>query len=285
MISIEVNQRVGIIATSGAGKSTAAYTLLEDLRNRKYPVCILDVKNEYGGLPKTSVIYASQTKADKLVHALKKTNASCVVFMKDFSIEKKKKWIGKFLKECHKISRDVPIMIAIEEIRLFAPQQKNPLSKEPIADLAQGGRSEGYGCLLISQRSADIDKSILGSLTDLFIMQHILNQDQEYCKKFIGKERAAQLPYLKKGQALHVDFQNSNITEVQFPNNPRKKGGQTIAPIAVEPAPLDLTNKKEKATGNGKWIIIGGIIAMITIIAIIFIVIYFYINKDRDEMG
>ncbi len=282
-MNIEVNQRVGIVATSGAGKSNAAYTILEKLRIQKYPIVIMDHKNEYGGLPKTVILYASQTNAAALVNELKITNASVTVFMKDLTLKKKRKWISKFLLEAQRVSRDIPIMIVIEEARLYAPQSGNPSSKEPIMDLAQGGRSEGYGCLIITQRTSALDKNVLGSLTDLIIMRHVLPKDIEYLEDFVGRDKAQKVKHFQIGHAYHVDLERSQLEEIQFTKNENKKGGSTPQPTQVEPQAIGLKQKPQKDPKNPQWIVIGLVAAAIIIFTIIGIVLFFMMRKTPDD--
>lgn len=277
---IQVNQRVGLIATPGAGKSTAAFTLLEKLRLGKYPIAVIDVKNEYGGLPNTAIIYASQQNAAKLIDELKQTNASCIIFMKDMTLARKRKWINKFLLEAQRESRDIPIMIVLDEVRLYAPQGANTVCKEAILDLAQGGRSQGYGCMLISQRCAKIDKDLLGSLTDLYIFKHYLPQDLKYLEDFIPKEKVKKLPDFKTGQAYHLNFQGSTIEEIQFIDNPRKKGGGTPAPTPVNPTAFKPGKKPREEKDKGTLIaLIIGVIVILTIAG----AVIFYLLRKRDE--
>jgi len=257
--------------------------MLEQLRINKYPMVILDHKNEYGGLPKTPILYASQTNAALLVRELKNTNASCVVFMKDLTLRKKRAWIKKFLLECQRESRDIPIMIVIEELRLYAPQKSSPICKEAILDLAQGGRSEGYGCLLISQRCAEVDNNVLGSLTDLYIMRHYLPRDLDYLKDFLSKGEVAKLPAFKKGQAYHLNLDQSTMTEVQFEDNPRKKAGGTPTPTQVEPTTMNIKGQKRKESKDPKWIAIALVVGAVIVFTIIGIIMFLMLRKEEGE--
>jgi hypothetical protein len=191
------------------------------------------------------------------------------------------------VKECHRVKRDIPIMIVIEELRLFAPQKKHPVSKEPIEDLAQGGRSEGYGCLLISQKCQNIEKDVLSSLTDLFIMKHTIDQDIEYLSKYAGKGRAEKLPKFPKGHAFHINYRESGeITEVQFPLNPNKKGGDTVQPTPVDPQPLEIKGKKkkkEKHESDVKYMVIGGIVAIVVVVITVVIIVYLMIKGEEGD--
>lgn len=225
-LGIDTISRVGAVGVSGSGKSNTTHIILEHLRENNMPICVLDHKNEYTGLPGVRKLKGSQDP-EYLVNWLIKSNASVVVNLAKMSLAGKRKWVARFLLEALRRPRTVPIMIVIEELRLYCPYDENPPSKTPIIDLASGGRSEGYGCMLISQRCSKISKDAFSQLTDMLIHRHTFKTDIKWLSDWLGKEHGEKLSKFKTGEALYLDLDHGNIQQMQFPESDRKIRGQT----------------------------------------------------------
>jgi len=64
------------------------------------------------------------------------------------------------------------------------------------------GRKYGLGCLLITQRTANVTKTILNQCNTVFAMRTFDDTGKEFLSNYLGSEYASKLPSLKERQAV-----------------------------------------------------------------------------------
>jgi hypothetical protein len=64
------------------------------------------------------------------------------------------------------------------------------------------GRKYGLGCLLITQRTANVTKTILNQCNTIFAMRTFDETGKEFLSNYLGKEYASKLPSLKPRHAV-----------------------------------------------------------------------------------
>lgn len=64
------------------------------------------------------------------------------------------------------------------------------------------GRKYGLGCLLITQRTANVTKTILNQCNTVFAMRTFDNTGKEFLSNYLGDEYASKLPSLKERHAV-----------------------------------------------------------------------------------
>ncbi len=64
------------------------------------------------------------------------------------------------------------------------------------------GRKYGLGCLLITQRTANVTKTILNQCNTVFAMRTFDDTGKEFLSNYLGGEYAAKLPSLKERHAV-----------------------------------------------------------------------------------
>ena len=64
------------------------------------------------------------------------------------------------------------------------------------------GRKYGLGCLLITQRTANVTKTILNQCNTVFAMRIFDDTGKEFLSNYLGSEYASKLPSLKERQAI-----------------------------------------------------------------------------------
>ena len=67
------------------------------------------------------------------------------------------------------------------------------------------GRKYGLGCLLITQRTANVTKTILNQCNTVFAMRIFDDTGKEFLSNYLGSEYASKLPSLKERQAVSSD--------------------------------------------------------------------------------
>lgn len=233
MLKIKSNGRYSVLGSSGSGKSNFVFLLLEDLRNRKQPVIILDKKGEYLDLPGMYHVNPAYEKPKELPFKLRNSNASVVIDLRP--LKNPEAWIRDFLNTCMRLARKYPILVVIEEAHTYCPQRGKAISKKAVNKLAAEGRSAGYGFMLISQRCAKLDKNALDESEYLFLLRHNFPKDITYLEGVIGKDKAAENQGLADGQVqvCHLKTLQFDPPE-QVPLSTTKKSGHTPAAVSVD---------------------------------------------------
>lgn len=233
MIPVNSIGRYAVLGTSGTGKSNSTFVLLAELRRKGQPLVVLDHKGEYINLPGCEYIKAEYEEASSLPSRLRNSKVSVVIDLRgEDNIES---WIGDFINGCLKLPRQAPILIAIEEAHEYCPEgAKITKSKKAIRRLAQLGRSNGYGLMLISQNYAGLDKKAVGECLAVYIHRHHGKAQLEYLIKWLGDEMGDRIKQLKTGQVLHLDMVNWKFSTFQMPLSKEKKKGHTPQPVAVK---------------------------------------------------
>ncbi len=73
--------------------------------------------------------------------------------------------------------------VIIDEVHKFAPEGQKTESKEVIRGMFQENRSDGLGCIAITQRISRLDKTILSQADHLAIGKVTSFRDKEAVKK------------------------------------------------------------------------------------------------------
>jgi DNA helicase HerA-like ATPase len=83
------------------------------------------------------------------------------------------------------------------------------------------GRKYGLGCLLITQRTANVTKTILNQCHTIFAMRTFDDTGREFLANYLGKEHAAMLPALEERHAILFGKASSCETPVLIRLNDR----------------------------------------------------------------
>jgi hypothetical protein len=213
-------QTFAILAIRGAGKTCAATVIAEEMYKASLPWICLDPVGVWWGLRASPdgegkgipvVIFGGQhadlplTGGGKKIADALMSEPICAVL--DVSQESKRFWhtfLTDFCLRLMELNPDVPRHIFIEEAPEFVPQRTRvdltARCKEAVERLVRLGRNRGYGCTLISQRPATVDKDVLSQCENIFAMRTVGPHDRSALKEWMeGK----QLDALNKGAAEH----------------------------------------------------------------------------------
>lgn len=240
--------RIGILGGSGSGKSHTAYVFIKELRSKKYPVWILDISNDFGDLGKNKkkfkTLNAHKITGGLLPQKLRRTKQSVIVkFTRMKSIQDKRKWISSFIDACFDKINDNPAMIVIDEVHRFCPQ-KEPKDKDQkvcrdwVNELLSDGRKHGYGSMIITQRTAKLDKNALAECKRVFVGRHTLKNDLDSLNGYLGEfpiDVRKEIPRMKVGEVLDVNFEDFTIDRYKIKLDRTKKLGRTPKARGVDP--------------------------------------------------
>ena len=207
-----VGQCVAILGIRGSGKSNTAGVIFEELLAAQYPMSLVDIDGEYFGL---------KQKYEVLVvgggdHADVELNAASVNEVADLSLREgvpvildvsdmlggeREALVFDYLSRLWTLAGRLrsPYMIGIEECHEFIPQGVRTRMKDVISRIALRGRKRGLGAVIISQRSAKVEKDVLTQAGMLFLHRVVHEADMRVYsellpwRKLEAKEVVAQL--------------------------------------------------------------------------------------------
>lgn len=201
-----VTQTFAILAIRGAGKTTTAAVMAEEMYKRGLPWLCFDpvgvwwgmradkdgnpsgcqvvvIGGEHGDIP------LEKHSGARIAEALASENVFAVI---DVSIESKNTWrhfLTEFCLQLMQVSPHQPRHLFLEEAPEFVPQRSNIATtaqcKEAVERLVRLGRNRGYGCTLISQRPARVDKDVLSQCENLLVMRTTGPHDRHALEEWI----------------------------------------------------------------------------------------------------
>ena len=116
------------------------------------------------------------------------------------------------LKVCQKLGKvepgDARVCLIYEEAHSLVPEWNtvvNEGDKAAVNGTARAilqGRKFGLGCLLITQRTANVTKTILNQCNTIFAMRTFDDTGKEFLSNYIGRDYADALPNIREWQAV-----------------------------------------------------------------------------------
>lgn len=183
-----IGQCIAVLGIRGSGKSNTAGVIFEELLRQQYPMSIVDIEGEYFGLKEKYEVLVVGTGegveieidadcAAEIAEVSMEQNVPVVLdlsgFLSDERTDLLKEYLGALWNLAGKLRR--PYIIGIEEAHEFIPQGVKNELKELIARIALRGRKRGLGAIVVSQRSAKVDKDVLSQAGMLFL-HHVVHE-------------------------------------------------------------------------------------------------------------
>jgi uncharacterized protein len=185
-----VTETLALIANRGAGKSTTAVRLTEELHGADQTVVVLDPKGDWHGIRHNAagtgpglpfVIFGGDhadvplepTAGRLLAQVIVEHRLSCVLDLSAMSKTQARQFTLEFAEELYRRNRD-PIMVIVDEADLLVPQRASADVARLLGameDLAKRGRHRGIGVTFITQRGADVSKTVLDLVETLIVMR------------------------------------------------------------------------------------------------------------------
>ena len=238
------SQTVAILGRTGSGKSYAARGQIEALLDRGERVCIIDPTGIHWGLKsmadgKTAgyavAIFGglhadmeiTEASAAPLAKIVATENLPTIVDVSEMGIGERTRFMTHFLEALFRENRR-SLTFVVDEADLFAPQRPMPdqtVMFNRMEQIARRGRVRGFRPWLITQRPAELHKSVLSQASTLIAMRMTAPQDRDAMGAWIegqgdraaGKAILAELPKLPPGVgylwAPSLDF----LERVAFP--------------------------------------------------------------------
>jgi len=177
-----IGQCIAILGIRGSGKSNTAGVIFEELLRNNYPMSIVDIEGEYFGLKESYEVLVVGTgdgveieidadSAGEIAQVSMEQNVPVVLDLSGFLSDERTELLKAYLSSLWNLAGRLrrPYIIGIEEAHEFIPQGVKTELKEMIGRIALRGRKRGLGGIIVSQRSAKVDKDVLSQAGILFL--------------------------------------------------------------------------------------------------------------------
>lgn len=228
-----VTQAIGVLAKRRAGKSYLARRFAEELLRNGQQVVIVDPKGDWWGIrsaadgkgPGFAVTILGGEHADVpldaasgelVAHLVVEERVSVLLDLSLFSKGEVARFMSAFLETLYRLkAREAyrtPLMLIVDEGDAIAPQKPQKGEERMLGaanDIVRRGGQRGIGCMLVTQRSAVLNKNVLTQVELLITLRTIAPQDLDAINAWIDvhgtKEQRdtlmASLPSLPVGTA------------------------------------------------------------------------------------
>lgn len=228
-----VTQAIAILAKRRAGKSYTMRKIVEQLFETNQQVVIVDPKGDQWGIrssadgkkPGFPIVILGGEHGDiplevgsgELVAKLVvEERVSVLLDLSTFRKYEIATFMAIFLENLYRLKAKeayrTPLMVVIDEADAIAPQKPQKGEERMLGatdDIVRRGGQRGIGCMLVTQRSAVLNKNVLTQVQMLIVLRTIAPQDLAAMKAWIdvhgdleqGKELMASLPSLPIGDA------------------------------------------------------------------------------------
>lgn len=225
-----VGRSIAVLGITGSGKTNTAAVLIEELLSSGLPLTIVDIEGEYWGLKERfEVLVAghsehteleiSSENASKLAEMSLKRSISVILDLSDFTQEEAYEFLLAYFMGLWAASSTAkqPYQIVLEEAHEFVPQGTRTPLKQVLTRIALRGRKRGLGIILVSQRSAKVEKDVLTQASLLFLHRVVHPIDVRVYKDLIPLPPMQVEDMVRKlhaGEAIIVS--NHEVSTVQL---------------------------------------------------------------------
>ncbi|NVO13047.1 MAG: ATP-binding protein [Rhodoplanes sp.] len=135
------------------------------------------------------------------------------------------------------LSKRHPIALLCDEAHLYIPERANADSSDAVSvqifeRIAKEGRKYGIGLVVISQRPAEVNRTVLSQCNNVIAMRLTNGDDQSVIRRLLPDSLGSfgdLLPVLDIGEALVVGDASLLPTRVRVAEPRRKPNSQTVA--------------------------------------------------------
>ncbi len=219
-----VGRAVAILGVRGSGKTNTAAVIAEELLSLNIPVYILDIDGEYVSLgekyPLVHIDFEgegdinldgwNEEKASQLAQKLVEKELPTAIDLSGVLLSDVWESLRGLLNGIWTAEKELrkPIFIFVEEAHEFIPQSKSTEIKDMLVRIALRGRKRGIGLVMISQRSAKIDKDVLTQAELYFLHKVVHPADIKVYKEILPLDVhkiETTVPRLNKGEVYFYD--------------------------------------------------------------------------------
>jgi hypothetical protein len=226
-----VGRSVAVLGITGSGKTNTAAVLIEELLSNGLPLTVVDIEGEYWGLKeKFEVLVAGRSQhaelvvgpnnAAQLAEISLKRGISIILDLSEFTQDEASEFLTQYFTSLWASSTSVklPYQIVLEEAHEFVPQGMRTPLKQVLTRIALRGRKRGLGIILVSQRSAKVEKDVLTQTSLLFLHKVVHPVDLKVYKELIPLPAAQVEEMIRKlqpGEAVVVYNHQVHVVHIR----------------------------------------------------------------------
>jgi len=226
-----VGRSIAVLGITGSGKTNTAAVLIEELLSSGLPLTIVDIEGEYWGLKERfEVLVAGRSQhtelevgpenAGQLAEFSVKRGISVILDLSDFTQDEGYELLAQYFTSLWTAcsSAKQPYQIVLEEAHEFVPQGINTPLKQMLTRIALRGRKRGLGIILISQRSAKVEKDVLTQTSLLFLHKVVHPIDLKIYKDLIplpSNQVEDLVRKLRLGEAIVVYNHHTSVVQLR----------------------------------------------------------------------
>jgi hypothetical protein len=286
-----VTQTIAILAKRRAGKSYTMRRIVEQLFEADQQVILVDPKGDQWGIRSSSdgkkpglpiVILGGEhgdaplevNSGEVVAKLVVEERVSVLLDISSFRKHEVATFMTIFLENLYRLKAQeryrTPVMLVIDEADAIAPQKPQKGEERMLGaaeDIVRRGGQRGIGCMLVTQRSAVLNKNVLTQAQMLVVLRTIAPQDLAAMKAWIdvhgtieeGKKLMDSLPSLPVGDAWFWSpgwpteegiFQRTHVFPIEtFDSSATPKPGEKkVVPKNLADVDLDVLKKQMAAT-------------------------------------
>lgn len=226
-----IGKCIAVLGITGSGKTNTTAVILEEMLKYKYPMAIVDIDGEYWGLKqKYELLVVGKSKnvdievdvehARQIAGISISKNIPVILDMSGFLYEDTYEFLLNYMEEIWDLAGKFrkPYEVVLEEAHEFIPQgNKNDL-KEILTRIALRGRKRGLGSIILSQRSAKVEKDVLTQAEILFLHKVVHPSDMKVYKEILplsNKDVSELISSLKVGDCIFFFENNFELIKVR----------------------------------------------------------------------
>ncbi|RJO61334.1 DUF87 domain-containing protein [candidate division WS5 bacterium] len=223
-----ITHNAAIIGVTGSGKSYLAFHIIESIVARKIKVLILDMSRQHYLFMKE----LNPTPLRKETDVAEWLNSEALIGIHQYAIDDQgfpqvtSKFVEAAFKELSKtklmpgVNEPAKLCIVFEEAHSLIPEWNQVAQPGDVqhvnrtARIILQGRKYGIGSLIITQRTANVTKTILNQCNTIFALQSFDQTGLEFLKNYMGEEYSHALSTLPARHLVLVGKASSSVRPI-----------------------------------------------------------------------
>lgn len=258
-VNIDINDFVlyhsAILGVTGAGKSFLTYSIVETCRAKGIKTVCIDPTGDYQRylegavmLQENGALLAFLESTDQHIGIIETASAAMNPIEQARKVaESCLDWCKRTRPDAHILNPQPRLLIVMEEAHLLAPEwnfnpQQNLQSQvNRTAQVVLQARKYGLGFLIVSQRTANVTKSILNQCNTIVSFQAFDETGFDFLKNYMGPFHVRALPNLKPRHGILVGkaSRSRRPLMVRFATQMRELQNQPAPPMPIPEPPVE----------------------------------------------